>query len=113
MGGFQVEKVSPTEVNVLYIDYGNRAVVPKTKVFILSSSSVAVPASLWDSNLLKIDPDLGSLPKGKTQTCDFMRILLANTYNWQYKIVAHSLNLRLHIDLVSFSKQKQPLKKSC
>ncbi len=43
-----MEKVSPTEVNVLYIDYGNRAVVPKTKVFILSSSSVAVPASfLW------------------------------------------------------------------
>lgn len=34
----KVEKVLPTEVSVLYIDYGNRAVVPKTKVASLPSS---------------------------------------------------------------------------
>ncbi|XP_023328486.1 staphylococcal nuclease domain-containing protein 1 [Eurytemora carolleeae] len=34
----KVEKVSPTSVNVLYIDYGNRAEVPKTKVASLPSS---------------------------------------------------------------------------
>lgn len=27
----KIEKMTPTDVHVLYIDYGNRAVIPKTK----------------------------------------------------------------------------------
>lgn len=34
----KVEKVTPSEVSVLYMDYGNRATIAKTKVGTLPSS---------------------------------------------------------------------------
>ena len=34
----KVEKVSSSDVSVLYIDYGNRATIPKTKVASLPGS---------------------------------------------------------------------------
>lgn len=34
----KVEKVTPNDVSVLYIDYGNRATIPKTKVGALPGS---------------------------------------------------------------------------
>merc|ERR1712025_1138074 len=39
----KVEKVGPSEVQVLYIDYGNRASVPKTKLGSLPASFAATP----------------------------------------------------------------------
>lgn len=39
----KIEKMTPNDVSVLYIDYGNRAVIPKTKVGTLPSTFTALP----------------------------------------------------------------------
>jgi len=61
----KVEKVSPTDVSVLYIDYGNRAVVPRTKVASLPSSFSATAAFAKPYSLalvsLPLDEELAAL----------------------------------------------------
>jgi len=56
----KVEKVTGSDVSVLYIDYGNRAVVPKTKVASLPSS-LQTPggyAKLYNLALVSLADDL-------------------------------------------------------
>ena len=40
----KVEKVTPTEATVLYMDYGNRATIPKAKCGNLPASFLGLPA---------------------------------------------------------------------
>jgi len=55
----KVEKVTPSDVSVLYIDYGNRATVPKTKVASLPSSlqSPGGYARLYNLALISLPDD--------------------------------------------------------
>jgi len=55
----KVEKVGPSEVQVLYIDYGNRASVPKTKLGSLPASFAATPgyARVYSLALTLLPPD--------------------------------------------------------
>ena len=56
----KVEKVTPNEVSVLYVDYGNRDTIPKTKVGALPSTFTGLPpfAQEYQLSLVKLADDV-------------------------------------------------------
>ena len=63
----KVEKVTPNDVSVLYVDYGNRATIAKTRVGTLPAtfSSQAAYAKEYVLALVKLAPDVSYLTKLK------------------------------------------------
>ena len=79
----KVERLSGTDVIVLYIDFGNRATIPRTKCGVLPASFSALPAFAKEYALafMSLPPDVSLFTY-----CERSELRLFDLFqNWRYE----------------------------